>query len=304
MQLTFVGDFKINKMTKAQYSGIVPSQTEVYITTDEADAVLSVNGILPNAQGNVTLSIPAAVTESTVADWGFTKNVGTVTSVNGVSPTNGNVALSVVDKTGDTMTGNLTIENSDIPFVSLVNTSLSLDELPEATKYSYIRMIDTNGNLVSGFYSRYGTDGNISSRISCANRDHTDSVYLALGFDADGNGYCAFPRCTTVPTTTSTAKSNLYAVIIKNYLNGDSWYRKWSDGFIEQGGKVSHTSATQTINLLQNFTTTNYNIQTTLEDSTGNRYTVQVVNSNKTTSSFQVYCGHTTNNYYWRACGY
>lgn len=97
MQSRQVSNFKINKMTKSQYSGIVPSQDEVYITTDEADAVLSVNGILPNAQGNVTLSIPSAVTESTVAGWGFTKNVGTVTSVNGVSPTNGNVAITIPD---------------------------------------------------------------------------------------------------------------------------------------------------------------------------------------------------------------
>lgn len=104
MQSRQVSNFKINKMTKAQYSGIVPSQDEVYITTDEADAVLSVNGVLPNAQGNVTLNIPSAVTESTVAGWGFTKNTGTVTSVNGVTPTNGNVALTIPTPNDGTLT--------------------------------------------------------------------------------------------------------------------------------------------------------------------------------------------------------
>lgn len=39
--------------------------------------------------------IPAAITESTVSDWGFTKNTGTVTSVNNVSPVSGNVALAI-----------------------------------------------------------------------------------------------------------------------------------------------------------------------------------------------------------------
>ena len=39
--------------------------------------------------------IPAPVTETTVSDWGFTKNAGTVTSVNNVSPVNGNVTLSI-----------------------------------------------------------------------------------------------------------------------------------------------------------------------------------------------------------------
>ena len=40
-------------------------------------------------------TIPSEVTESTVSGWGFTKNTGTVTSVNSVSPVNGNVTLSI-----------------------------------------------------------------------------------------------------------------------------------------------------------------------------------------------------------------
>ena len=40
-------------------------------------------------------TIPGAVTEATVSGWGFTKNTGTVTSVNNVSPVNGNVTLSI-----------------------------------------------------------------------------------------------------------------------------------------------------------------------------------------------------------------
>ena len=49
----------------------------------------------------VNITVPSAVTESTVAGWGFTKNAGTVTSVNNVSPVNGNVTLSIptVDQT-------------------------------------------------------------------------------------------------------------------------------------------------------------------------------------------------------------
>lgn len=38
---------------------------------------------------------PSAVTEATVSGWGFTKNTGTVTSVNNVSPVNGNVTLFI-----------------------------------------------------------------------------------------------------------------------------------------------------------------------------------------------------------------
>jgi len=50
----------------------------------------------------VDIIVPSAVTEATVSGWGFTKNVGTVTSVNNSSPdANGNVSLTIptVDQT-------------------------------------------------------------------------------------------------------------------------------------------------------------------------------------------------------------
>ena len=49
-------------------------------------------------------TIPSAVTESTVSGWGFTKNTGTVTSVNNVSPVNGNVTLSIPTVNNATLT--------------------------------------------------------------------------------------------------------------------------------------------------------------------------------------------------------
>ena len=44
--------------------------------------------------------------------------------------------------------------------------------------------------------------------------------------------------CTAKATTTSTASSAIPAVIVQNYKNGSSWYRVWSDGWIEQGGET------------------------------------------------------------------
>ena len=68
--------------------------------TSNVGTVTSVNNVSP-VNGNVTLSIPSEVTESTVSGWGFTKNTGTVTSVNNVSPTNGNVSLTIPSDTSD-----------------------------------------------------------------------------------------------------------------------------------------------------------------------------------------------------------
>lgn len=62
--------------------------------TSNVGTVTSVNNVSP-VNGNVTISIPSEVTESTVSGWGFTKNAGTVTSVNNVSPVNGNVSITI-----------------------------------------------------------------------------------------------------------------------------------------------------------------------------------------------------------------
>lgn len=55
---------------------------------------VKVNGteLTPDSNHKVDVSVP---TESTVSGWGFTKNIGTVTSVNNVSPVNGNVSISI-----------------------------------------------------------------------------------------------------------------------------------------------------------------------------------------------------------------
>lgn len=68
---------------------------------DKVGTVTKVNGTSPDSSGNVTITIPPAVTETTVSGWGFTKNKGTVTElkVNGLSKapdTNGTVDVGNV----------------------------------------------------------------------------------------------------------------------------------------------------------------------------------------------------------------
>ena len=49
--------------------------------------------------------------------------------------------------------------------------------------------------------------------------------------------------------------------VTETYVNGDSWYRKWSDGYCEQGGVfASGGDATQTLTLLVPYANTNYQV--------------------------------------------
>lgn len=102
------------------------------------------------------------------------------------------------------------------------------------------------------------------------------------------------------------------ATIIDTYINGTSWYRIWSDGWIEQGG-TSTTGATLTgeiFSLLKKYSNTNYVVVTSVNnDSAPANFNsrVALVHS-KTTSSYYIVgtynAGGAHYPYSWYACGY
>ena len=109
-------------------------------------------------------------------------------------------------------------------------------------------------------------------------------------------------------------KSDLAEVqcVVETYHNGESWYRVWSDGWCEQGGKVttaSHQYGSTTISLLKQMIDTNYNITLGGRNTTENGNYVFTVGSSVTTSSFDIWDERTTggnheNECYWRVSGY
>ena len=118
--------------------------------------------------------------------------------------------------------------------------------------------------------------------------------------------------CTTAPTKTSSASVQKPAVVIENYVNGTSWYRVWSDGWIEQGGQIGKvgTDQTVTVTLLQPFSTTNYFVSNT--NLAGNVGSGSDPSCNsvgvRNTSGFQLMQDQTVGNgiigCIWYACGY
>ena len=95
-------------------------------------------------------------------------------------------------------------------------------------------------------------------------------------------------------------------VVVETYVNGTSWYRIWSDGWIEQGGLCTSHNL-QTISLLKPFNNTDYSINLT-ETALANSAIDTSKNDqiiSKTTSSFYCYINNSNNvGAYWKACGY
>ena len=132
--------------------------------------------------------IPAAVTESTVSGWGFTKNVGTVTSVNNTQPVNGNVTISIPDTsnlankdlsnlstTGNTKFQTPLVSGTNIKTVN--NTSLlgsgNVAVQPTLVSGTNIKTINGNSLLGSGDVSVADTD---LSNLSTAGQNIADTT--------------------------------------------------------------------------------------------------------------------------------
>ena len=178
---------------------------------------------------------------------------------------------SKVSKAGDTMSGNLNIERAGSAYFGVCNTTMKIGDAPsERVNLGglYIRANDSSANNLAGIVQGYipaKTDSKAGVGLQIITRHPNNTTWgagLSLVTYSDGTPYFEVPKCTTKATTASTASTGRVAVIVQNYKNGNSWYRVWSDGWIEQGGIVESipSNGTKTVTFLKAFTTTNYYI--------------------------------------------
>ena len=119
--------------------------------------------------------------------------------------------------------------------------------------------------------------------------------------------YMANHWVTAKPTTTSSASKARPAVVIQNYVNGTSWYRVWSDGFIEQAGQVSMGgNSPYTVALLRKFSTNTYYVSIQCGTrATGQPHANQIETVfAPTTSNFKFVGNYNNLTVFWYACGY
>lgn len=221
--------------------------------------------------------------------------------------------VNFVNKSGDTMTGALMIEKST-PDVFFNDTSVDFENLEDVPHNKYIHFRDKNGIDTANIQSRTrSTYNDLWLRVRPIGDTTTALTSLPginLRSDSSGNITFTFPKCTTKATTTSSASSGKVAVVVENYVNGTSWYRVWSDGWIEQGGQVSavaYDSNTKNLTFLKGFSNTNYTFTACTQSQ--NHLIDGASWRNKTTTQITVSCGYQSGNNTnapvdWYACGY
>ena len=94
--------------------------------------------------------------------------------------------------------------------------------------------------------------------------------------------------------------------IIETWSEGTEWYRVWSDGRIEQGGRVTGNDVNITINFKKPYTTINYTITQAEIGHTGqdpyvNGYTFQQFTTNSVVCCIR---NNGQNTCMWYVCGY
>lgn len=126
--------------------------------------------------------------------------------------------------------------------------------------------------------------------------------YLALTYFLDTNTTNGANTQLNLLSNGTATIGGKQIVCVTKWTSGTSWYRVYSDGWIEQGGKASMPSTEGSITLHKAFSNTNYCVYGT---SAGSTNTLNIEFKAKTTTMFYTdYAGTATGNYYWYACGY
>lgn len=237
-----------------------------------------------------------------------------------------------INATGDTMTGGLHINNTT-PFVSLINNAYdkaSTGTLSANKTLGFFRVRDKNNVDVFTLSNTYMTNGNVQSFWNIARTvgGVNKVATIGIGVTQDGTAFTAAPtpstgdnstkiattaycvnrRCTAKATTTSSASVTRPCWIVQNYVNGTSWYRVWSDGWIEQGGLVQFADdAEHTVNYLKAFSNNNYTLTVGVITTYANSAQHKNLGARtKTATGFTVWANSTymTTGKSWYACGY
>ena len=207
--------------------------------------------------------------------------------------------------------------------IDLVNNSSTKGTTPSSTLYWGIRAND-NTDSSTWESTRLGTlewavsTNNIVTGTFNAIKNEassTSNAFLRVVYDTNNNvGYTEAPT----PTTSDNSNKIATTAFVRNLLNNHyitafqapnssdnyKWYRKYADGWVEQGGLLGSagTYAWRTVTLPVTMANTGYTVVITgaWNDSSGNG---SMLGNSKTTTRFNTYATNVNNEGSFYVCG-
>lgn len=102
---------------------------------------------------------------------------------------------------------------------------------------------------------------------------------------------------------------NSYKFVKESGGNDTKWYRLWTDGWIEQGGRLTATAFSNTVTLHKEFKNTNYTVLSQFTWTTAGdvKYPPREIIASRTTKTFVLttaYAYASGMGMQWYACGF
>lgn len=226
-----------------------------------------------------------------------------------------NIVRSVNNTKADA-SGNITIKDTDIqngPFLPLTGGVLH-GNLMSDSEFTIACTEDSNQHLAISGGPNPGWEAHSGASLHLAGVGHNNTSIPAGDFILTADGGSASHHLHGKHNGTLTWRDQQIIPIADGYRasDGSSWYRKYSDGFIEQGGKIrksttvsTHYGEVVTITFPLPFTTTPINVIHSGSEYISACGPVNVSNTgyiarfvNGTGAS------QTMSDFYWFACGY
>lgn len=218
--------------------------------------------------------------------------------------TDANYALDseAVHKSGDeTITGQKTLTASNIitNHTHIKNESVEQLTVPSSYSERMIQATDMNGVRIGSLGFAITADGSSRTYIESSKNINGEQTYGIIESYTDLNGNHSYY-----------IGGNLVKAFVKDsWISGTSWYRVWSDGWIEQGGRASLNECSSTAYTLHKpFSNTDYFISASQYNvSTAGDAEMGVGCSPTSTTQFNAFCHYinpNTMNFMWYACGY
>ena len=199
----------------------------------------------------------------------------------------------VITSNGGEITGKLYTYNGQGYELRHQTASIGDTTRPSDSWQMLCQGLDKDEKRSGGVEISYGVDGSRGMYFTLRNR--YDNAYLWAGLREHSNGYCDFH-----------VNGNPVVTLISQWKSGTNWYRKYSDGWIEQGGYVYCGSWGTWLTYHLPFSDTGYYLNANAGEGTDGVRFVSFYARNTTGAG--MYTGDDSSfnsaNLYWYACGY